>query len=267
VLASGATRMPLVRKLVSRMFGRFPSIHLDPDEAIALGAAVQAGLKMRDAALDEVVMTDVAPYSLGIAIARQTGPKSYESGHFLPIIERNSAVPVSRTEAIGTTADYQKALVIDIYQGESRLVRDNVFLGKIDFAVPPKKAGELVIDVRFTYDVSGILEAEVTVQATGARHKVVITENAGAMSAAEIAQRFAELVELKIHPRDQLENRTLLARADRLFELSLGDTREFLSSWAARFQAVLDTQDNNAIRLARIDFAKALQLVDDESHL
>jgi len=78
VLAGGATRMPIVRKLVSRMFGRFPSMHLDPDHAIALGAAVQAGLKMRDAALEEVVMTDVAPYSLGINISRQIGPNNYE---------------------------------------------------------------------------------------------------------------------------------------------------------------------------------------------
>jgi len=96
VLAGGATRMPLVRKLASRMFGRFPQISIDPDEVVALGAAVQAGLKVRDAALDEVVMTDVAPYSLGIAIARQVGPDDYEGGHYLPIIERNCAVPVSR---------------------------------------------------------------------------------------------------------------------------------------------------------------------------
>eukprot|EP01036_Dinobryon_divergens_P016679 gene16679-22620_t len=118
VLAGGATRMPLVRKLASRMFGRFPMIHLDPDEAIALGAAVQAGLKMRDAALNEVVMTDVAPYSLGIAIARQFGPNNYEGGHFLPIIERNSTVPVSRVENVTTIADFQKELSVKVYQGE-----------------------------------------------------------------------------------------------------------------------------------------------------
>ncbi|MFP5393115.1 MAG: molecular chaperone HscC, partial [Gammaproteobacteria bacterium] len=100
VLAGGSTRMPIVRKLVSRMFGRFPAVHLDPDQAIALGAAVQAGLKMRDAALEEVVMTDVAPYSMGIAISREIGPNEYDGGHYLPIIDRNSTVPISRAERI-----------------------------------------------------------------------------------------------------------------------------------------------------------------------
>jgi molecular chaperone HscC len=267
VLAGGATRMPLVRKLVSRMFGRFPTVHLDPDEAIALGAAVQAGLKMRDAALDEVVMTDVSPYSMGIAVSRQVGPKQYDPGYYLPIIERNCAVPVSRTELVGTVTDYQKELLVMIYQGESRLVKDNVFLGKLSIAIAPKRAGEIEVEVRFTYDISGVLEAEVTIAATGERHQLLITENAGVMSPADIAQRMAELAEFKIHPRDQIENRSLVTRADRLYEQSLGEVREFLSAHAAQFQAALDTQNPAAIRLARLDFKKALQQLDDESYL
>ena len=267
VLAGGATRMPLVRKLVSRRFGRFPAIHLDPDEAIALGAAVQAGLKMRDAALDEVVMTDVAPYSLGIGISRQVGPNQYEGGHYLPIIERNSVVPVSRTENIVTIHDNQKEINVAIYQGESRLVADNVFLGKITFPIPAKKAGEVGIDVRFTYDISGVLEAEVTVLATQERHKMVISDNAGVMTAEQIEQRFAELADLKIHPRDQLENRTLVSRADRLYEQSLGDVRQYLAAHTANFQAALETQDPSTIRKARAALDEVLRQVESESFL
>ena len=267
VLAGGATRMPLVRKLVSRMFGRFPAIHLDPDEAIALGAAVQAGLKMRDAALDEVVMTDVAPYSLGIGISRQVGPNQYEGGHYLPIIERNSVVPVSRTENIVTIHDNQKEINVAIYQGESRLVADNVFLGKITFPIPAKKAGEVGIDVRFTYDISGVLEAEVTVLATQERHKMVISDNAGVMTAEQIEQRFAELADLKIHPRDQLENRTLVSRADRLYEQSLGDVRQYLAAHTANFQAELESQDPSTIRKARQTLDEVLRQVESESFL
>lgn len=267
VLAGGATRMPLVRKLVSRMFGRFPASHLDPDEAVALGAAVQAGLKMRDAALEEVVMTDVAPYSLGIAISRQVGPNQYEGGHYLPIIERNSVVPVSRTETIVTIQDNQKEINVAIFQGESRLVADNVFLGKINFPIPAKKAGEIGIDVRFTYDVSGVLEAEVTVQATQERHKMVISDNAGVMTTEQIEQRFAELADLKIHPREQMENRTLVSRADRLYEQSLGDVRQFLAEHTAQFQAALETQDQSVIRKARLSFEQVLRDVESESFL
>ena len=267
VLAGGATRMPLVRKLVSRMFGRFPSIHLDPDQAIVLGAAVQAGLKMRDAALDEVVMTDVAPYSLGIEVARQVGPAAYASGHYLPIIERNSTVPISRVESVTTVRDFQREIEVKVYQGEARLVTDNIFLGTLSFAVPSKKAGEISAEVRFTYDVSGVLEAEITVLPSQDKHKLVITENAGVMTPAQVEQRLAELAELKIHPRDQIENRTLVAQADRLYEVLLGDSREYLAQHVAAFQAVLAAQDPVETRRARDTLARIVRQLDAGSPL
>jgi molecular chaperone HscC len=264
VLAGGATRMPLVRKLASRMFGRFPAIHLDPDQAIALGAAVQAGLKMRDAALDEVVMTDVAPYSLGIAISREIGPDQYEAGHYLPIIERNTAVPVSRVQNITTIRDGQRELMVKIYQGESRMVSDNVYLGTLHFPIPPKPAGAISADVRFTYDVSGVLEAEITVLPTQDKHRLVITENAGVLSPEEVEQRLGELAALKIHPRDQMENRTLVARADRLYQELLGDAREYLAQHVAAFQRALETQDPPTVRRAREALAEVLQRLDQD---
>jgi molecular chaperone HscC len=267
VLAGGATRMPLVRKLVSRMFGRFPTIDLDPDEAIALGAAVQAGLVMRDAALDEVVMTDVAPYSMGIAISRQVGADQYEGGHFLPIIERNSTVPVSRSHPVGTIRDNQTEIMVAVYQGEARLVRDNVFLGNITVPLPPKKKGEVDIEVRFTYDVSGVLEAEVLLPQTGERYRAIISDNSGVLSPEQIEQRFIELAGLKIHPRDQIENRALVTRADRLYEQALGDLRHYLADCTARFQAALDTQDPVTVRRVRSEFKALLDQVESDHAL
>jgi molecular chaperone HscC len=267
VLAGGATRMPIVRKLVSRMFGRFPAVNLNPDEAIALGAAIQGGLKMRDSALDEVVMTDVAPYSLGIAISRQIGPNQFDPGHYLPIIERNSTVPVSRTESIVTITDNQKEIAITIFQGESRLVKDNVYLGKLEFPVPHKKAGEVSIDVRFTYDISGVLEAEATVRETKQMHKVIIADNVGVMSSAELEKRFLELADLKIHPRDQMENRTIIAHADRLYEQSLGDVRQYLAHYIAAFQNSLETQDQALIHHKRVALKALLERIESESFL
>jgi molecular chaperone HscC len=264
VLAGGATRMPLVRKLVSRMFGRFPVIELDPDEAIALGAAVQAGLVMRDAALDEVVMTDVAPYSMGIEIARRVGLDQMEEGHFLPIIERNSTVPVSRSHRVYTIRDHQAAVTVAVYQGEARMVKDNVFLGNIDVPLPSRKRGEVDIDVRFTYDVSGVLEAEVLLPQTGERYQAIISDNSGVLTPAQIEQRFAELAELKIHPRDQIENRALVIRADRLYEQALGDLRHFLAECTARFQMALETQDAAIVRRARSEFTSVLDQVDSD---
>jgi molecular chaperone HscC len=259
--------MPLVRKLVSRMFSRFPALHLNPDETIALGAAIQAGLKMRDAALEEIVMTDVAPYSMGISIALQISPTQYDPGHYLPIIERNSTVPISRTKSITTIRDFQKELTVQIFQGESRLVKDNVYLGRIEFPVPAKKSGEVSIDIRFTYDVSGVLEAEAHIQETGQVHKLIIAENPGVMNPAQIEQRMIELAELKIHPRDQMENRTLIALADRLYEQSLGEIRSFLAQQIGTFQATLETQDPEQVREARQHFKKILQHIEQESFL
>jgi molecular chaperone HscC len=267
VLAGGATRMPLVRKLVSRMFGRFPSISLDPDQAIALGAAVQAGLMARDAALSEVVMTDVAPYSLGISIAREIGPNQYEGGHYLPIIERNSTVPVSRVESITTINDYQNELVVHVYQGESRRVSDNVFLGKLAFPIESKRSGEVSADVRFTYDISGVLEAEITLQPSLEKHTLVITENAGVMTQAEVAKRLAELNELKIHPRDKIENRTLLAQADRLYEQLLGQERAYLAQHIAAFTGVLNTQQPAAMRRAHEVLTQVMRELGGSSFL
>jgi len=269
VLAGGATRMPIVRKLVGKMFGRLPASHLNPDEVVALGAAVQAGLKMRDVALAEMVMTDVCPYSLGIEIARRAGGNTSHlvPGHYMPIIERNSVVPISRVESICTLTDNQRELLVKIYQGEGRLVKDNIYLGELRFPVPPRPAGEVSVSIRFTYDVNGLLEVVATVDESGQSHKVVIEENPGVLSQEEIAQRFKILETLKIHPREQAENRVLLARADRLYEQSLGGARQFVGDQTAVFQSVLERQNLEEIRRARSEFARALESVETSSPL
>ncbi len=261
VLAGGATRMPIVRKMVSRMFGRFPATQLDPDEVVALGAAVQAGLKMRDAALNEIVMTDVAPYSMGIAIARKVSEGHHTGGHYLPIIERNTPVPASRVENLATISDFQSEVELMVYQGEARMVSSNIFLGKLSIPVERKRAGEVTLDVRFTYDISGILEAEATINGTQERHRLVIANNAGVMTQEEIERKFSELSELKIHPRDQSENRLLVAQADRLYEQSRGEVRQFIAHNTSLFQKALETQDPAHINHARTAFRQLLERI------
>ncbi|WDZ97758.1 molecular chaperone HscC [Herbaspirillum sp. WKF16] len=267
VLAGGSTRMPLVRKLVSRMFGRFPDISVNPDEVVVLGAAVQAGLKMRDAALDEIVLTDVAPYSLGIATSQRIGPTQYSHGHYLPIIERNTVIPASRVNNVSTILDNQAEVDVHIFQGESRMAADNIRLGHINIPVPKRKAGEVSLDIRFTYDVNGILEVEVKVLGTDDVRKLVILEAPGVMSQQEVQRRLAELAELKIHPRDQLQTRTLLARADRIYEQSLGERRQILSHMVSGYQATLETQDSHQIRKAHVHLSELLDQFEQESVL
>ncbi|MET1078629.1 MAG: molecular chaperone HscC [Pseudomonas sp.] len=250
LLVGGTTRMPLVRKLVTGLFGRFPSLHLNPDEVIAQGAAIQAALKARDAALEEVVLTDVCPYSLGVETTKQLGAQ-FDGGHFLPIIERNSVVPVSRMHGLQTLHDQQKQVLLKIYQGESRLVKNNIFLGELDIPVPPRKAGEVSLEVRFTYDINGLLEALVHIPMTGQHHRLVIENTPGVLSPAEIDQRLKALDALKIHPRDQQVNSLLMARLERLYQECLGEQRQYVGQLAEQFQQVLDGQDERLIRDAR----------------
>ncbi|WP_248794940.1 molecular chaperone HscC [Pseudomonas sp. MWU13-2105] len=262
LLVGGTTRMPLVRKLAAGLFGRFPSISLNPDEVVAHGAAVQAALKARAAALEEVVLTDVCSYTLGIETSHQFG-QQIDSGHYLPIIERNSIVPVSRVKRVCTLQDNQAVVLLKIYQGESRLVRDNVFLGQLEIAVPKRKAGEVALDVRFTYDNNGLLEAQVNIPLTSEQHSLIIENNPGVLLPEEIEQRLQALALLKVHPRDQQVNTVLTARLERLYQESLGELREQIGRWAGQFQQVLDSQDERRIREARQELLEQLDKLDN----
>ncbi|UPG90755.1 Hsp70 family protein [Luteibacter aegosomaticola] len=266
VLAGGATRMPMVRSLATRMFGRFPAVGLNPDEVVALGAAVQAGLKMKDKALDETVMTDVCPYTLGTEIVRTLDKNVAMEGYYAPIIERNTVVPVSRVQRFFPVHAEQREILIAVYQGESRMVRDNIRLGEVKAPIEPGPAHAGGVDVRFTYDVNGLLEVEVTVVATNETRRLVIESGQAHMSAAEIARRLEALSALKIHPRDTLENRTLLARAERLYEQLLGTPRDHVGQMILRFEQLLATQDARLIARDAAQFRDALKAIEAEGH-
>jgi molecular chaperone HscC len=264
VLAGGATRMPMIRALVTRMFGRFPAVGHNPDDVVALGAAVQAGLKMKDKALDERVMTDVCPYTLGTEVARFLDDGTQTPGFYAPVIERNAVVPVSRVQRFVPVSPQQRQIRIGIYQGESRMVRDNISLGEIVVPLLPGPGHADGVDVRFTYDVNGLLEVEVTVVATGDVERAVIDGGDGHMPPDEVARRLAMLAELKVHPRDTLENRTLLARAERLYEQLLGETRDRLGERILQFEQVLATQDPRQVAREGTAFREAIDAIDHD---
>jgi molecular chaperone HscC len=251
VLVGGATRMPVVRKLVTKLFGRFPAVDINPDEAVAAGAAIQAALKARDAALNDIVMTDVCPYSMGVEVARQVGENQFESGLYAPILERNSHIPISREGRFHTLQDKQSMINLRVFQGENPLVKNNILLGEINVAVPKAAAGEQSVDVRFTYDLNGLLEVEVTVVSTGKKERLVIEGNPGVLTKEEIERRFAALEKLKLHPRDELVNKQLMARAERLYEESLGDLRAAISERLVHFRVIVGRQDRHEIARGR----------------
>ncbi|WP_058533672.1 molecular chaperone HscC [Legionella saoudiensis] len=245
VLVGGATRMKSVKKLVSRMFGKLPLCHLDQDTVIAQGAAIQAGLKSQNKALDEIVVTDVCPYSLGIEVCNN------EKHYFDPIIERNMVIPISRAQ-VYYPYDYEQAreVEIKIYQGESLFVEKNVFLGSFTITVD-KHLKNKGFEVRFTYDIDGLLEVEATFLETKEKKTLIIEGNPGVLSKQEIAERLLMLAEIKMHPREQIENQLIISRAEKLYEDLSGNERLALSQLIKEFIQVIDSQDPQLISRAR----------------
>lgn len=244
VLIGGSTRLPFIKSLVSKIFSKLPFFNIDPDETVALGAAVQAALKERNSELKEVVLTDVCPYTLGIEVINENAYSDEKSGYFLPIIERNSPIPISKIkENLTTVVDNQKIISINIFQGESLYVSNNIKLGTLEIKVPPAKAGKEKINVRFTYDINGLLQVITEVVSTKEKKTVVIEKSPGFMSKEQIQKRLKELDKIKIHPREQERNRFILARAERLYEEYLGEKRQFVAHIISDFEAVLNTQN------------------------
>jgi molecular chaperone HscC len=267
VLVGGATRMPVVRRAVARMFGRFPTSLPNPDEAIAIGAAIQAGLKARDASLRDVVMTDVCPYSLGVDMAERRADGSIREGVFAPIIERNTVIPASRVKSFTPVSDQQRFVEFVVYQGESRNVADNVELGKIRVPVPAGRASEVSVEVRFSYDVNGLFEVDVAVPETGEARQLVIVDAENDVSAEELERRRRELAALKVLPRNLEANRAALARGARCYEESLGERRVLVGQLIAGFESALDSQDPRTVEEARTAFLARLDQIDGETWL
>lgn len=263
ILVGGATRMPVVVQRATELFGRAPLCRLNPDEVVALGAAVQAGLFARDKSVEDLVVTDVSPFTLGINVSREMGGERHD-GYFLPIINRNTPIPTSRVERVSTARANQTTVTVRVYQGEGRRIEDNLFLGEFDVSGIPRGAAGQEVDVRFTYDLNGVLEVEATIIATKKRVTHVITRHAKGLSAAQVAQAVAEMAVLKTHPREESVNRFLIRRAERLYqELPLNE-RRYLDNLITGLEEALELRDAAAIESNRNALEQFLDQFDTE---
>jgi len=266
VMVGGATRMPLVRRAATRMFGRFPATRVHPDYAVALGAAIQGALKEKNAALREIRLTDVCPFTLGVETSEPLPGGGLRTGLFAPIIERNTVLPASRIESFSTIRDGQTQVEFPIYQGESRFIAENVKLGTLVTSVPPRRAGAVEVQCRFSYDASGLLEVDVTVPETGATKQLVIVDE-DAEDEAKLDKRRAELARLKLHPREESGNAALLERVKRCYEAHLGDSRHHVAQLLAKLEAGLDSQDPRIVATVRDEVGRAIDLLEGERFL
>lgn len=261
LLVGGATRMTQFVERITEVMGKPPQSRLNPDEVVALGAAVQAGLIAQDTSVEDLVVTDVAPFTLGIEISKQFG-SDHRPGYFLPIIHRNTTIPTSRQERVTTLYPHQTQLNVRIFQGESRRVEENLLLGEFQVhGVPPGPAGQEV-DVRFTYDLNGVLEVEATVVKTGKKVSHIVAKHAKGLSSRQIERAVAEMAKLKTHPREEQGNRLLMRRAERVFaELSI-EARQILGQLLDAFEGAMGMQDPVAIETCRAALEEFLNRVD-----
>src|SRR5262245_41602876 len=180
VLVGGSTRIPMVQKLVKDLFRKEPNRSVNPDEVVALGAAVQAGILQGEKQLSEVLLLDVTPLSLGIETL---------GGVMTRLIERNTTIPTTKKEVFSTAADNQPAVDIKVYQGEREFARDNRLLGSFLLeGLPPAPRGVPQIEVSFDIDANGILNVSAKDLGTGKEKSIRITSSSG-LSKEEVEKR------------------------------------------------------------------------------
>ncbi|KAH7882172.1 heat shock protein 70 family [Phlebopus sp. FC_14] len=187
VLVGGSTRIPKVQQLLKEYFGKEPSKGINPDEAVAYGAAVQGGILSGEQGTEDVVLVDVCPLTLGI---ETTG------GVFTKLIPRNTVIPTRKSQIFSTAADNQPTVLIQVYEGERSLTKDNNLLGKFELSgIPPAPRGVPQIEVTFEIDANGIMKVGAADKGTGKSESITITNEKGRLSKEDIERMVREAEE------------------------------------------------------------------------
>jgi molecular chaperone DnaK len=239
VLVGGMTRMPKVQEIVRTFFGREPHQGVNPDEVVAVGAAIQAGVLQGD--VKDVLLLDVTPLSLGIETL---------GGVFTRLIERNTTIPAKKSQTFSTAEDNQQAVTIRVYQGEREMAADNKLLGQFDLVgIAPAPRGVPQIEVTFDIDVNGIVNVSAKDKGTGKQQQIRI-QASGGLSEADI-QRMVR--EAEAHAEEDRRRRALVEARNQA-EALVHTTERSLAEHGDK----LDAADRSAIERAMSDLKQAI---------
>lgn len=236
VLVGGSSKMPVVSLYLQTILKRKPSMIASPDEVVAMGVGMYAGIKERKQDIKDLVLTDICPFTLGVNVVNYA---NNDNPIMSAVIERNSVLPCSKTDYYTNSYDNQCQIDIGIYQGEAYYCNDNLKLGVIEMEILPVKEGEACLEVSFTYDINGILEVEVTDHQMKRMKRKVLTSEKVRMSEEEINRRLEELQAYKLMPRGGIRAKVVMARGERLFSQFLGARRQEIATVMQQIQKAI----------------------------
>ncbi len=244
ILVGGMTRMPLVQARVKELFGREPHKGVNPDEVVAVGAAIQAGILAGD--VKDVLLLDVTPLTLGIETL---------GGVSTPIIERNTTIPTRKSQVFSTAADNQTSVEIHVLQGERKMASDNKTLGRFNLdGIPPAPRGLPQIEVAFDIDANGIVNVSATDKATGKAQKIRIEASSG-LTEDEINRMVRDA---EVHSEDDRKRKDAVEARNRAENLAYQVDRQM-----AELGDKIDPADRNRLENAVNDVKSALSAEDD----
>jgi len=261
ILVGGSTRVPAVQEAVKNFFKKEPNKSVNPDEVVAIGASIQGGILSGDENLKDILLLDVTPLSLGIETL---------GGVMTKLIERNTTIPVKKSQIFSTAADNQTAVSINVLQGERDMAAQNRTLGRFDLVgIPPAPRGLPQIEVAFDIDANGILHVSAVDKGTGKKQQIKI-DKSGALSEDEIEkmvkeaeehaqedQKFKELVELRNHLDTMIfsTEKSLKEYGDKLKDNEKAEIEEAIKVAKEK----LDSQDVEILKQAKTDFEQKAQ--------